>query len=85
MITPSKPVFGGHVGTGVVRPEKKSMSGKPCQYILQTPASRELSLLYNHTPSYAIGFRLVVSEIFIRDRYIGTGVVRPEKKSRACK
>jgi hypothetical protein len=44
---PEKSVFGGYIGTGGVRPEMKSRAGKPCQYILQTLTSRELSLLYN--------------------------------------
>jgi hypothetical protein len=50
---PEKPVFGGYIGTGVVRPEMKLRASKPCQYILQTPALRALSLLYNGLTTYS--------------------------------
>jgi hypothetical protein len=53
VITPKKPVFGGYMGTGVVRPEMKLKAGKLYQYIVQTPASRALSLLYNRLPTYS--------------------------------
>jgi hypothetical protein len=42
---PKKPVFGGYIHTGV-RAETNLRAGKPCQYILQTQASRALSLFY---------------------------------------
>ena len=45
VIMPEMPVFGGYIGMGVVRTETRA--SKPCQYILQTPALRPLSLLYN--------------------------------------
>ena len=37
---------------GVIRPESNLRAGKPCQCILQTPASRAISLLYNGLPTY---------------------------------
>ena len=46
--------LGGYIGTGVVSTGVFSTgAGKPCQYILQTPATRAVSLLYNGLPTYS--------------------------------
>jgi hypothetical protein len=50
---PGKPVFGKHIGMGVVRHKTMSRAGTLSQYILQTPASRALTLLYNGLPTYS--------------------------------
>ena len=51
--------------TGVAGPKMKSRADKPCQYILQPPASRVSTLLYSGLPTYSNDYLHISKSIIL--------------------